>query len=153
MLDEDKIRVMTKLAVFDKEKGTQAEIASRYYKNDYISYHMIWTAIFVTFAYLFIIGLLVFCRMEYYINHLQELNIVTVAVSVGTVYICFLIMMEVIAFIIYRGRYRRAVKYLKEYCRNLKELEKIYNKEHLRQTRATADIKRSLNMGGMEPHD
>lgn len=151
MLDEDKIRVMTKLAVFEKEKGPQTEIASRYYKNDYISYHMIWTAISATLSFIFIVGLFVFCRMEYYINHLQDLNFVSVAIVLGVVYICYLLFFEILAFFIYRRRYNKAQKFLKEYCRELKELEKIYNKEHLRQTRAT--IQMSLNLEGTVPHD
>ena len=37
MLNEDKVRQMTRLAVFETEKGRQADIASHYYKNDYIA--------------------------------------------------------------------------------------------------------------------
>ena len=66
-------------------------------------------------------------------------------------YIGFLILFEVVGFCIYRKRYKKAQKYLEEYCRELKELEKIYNNEHLRQTKAT--ILRSLNLEGTVPND
>ncbi len=151
MLNEDKVRQMTRLAVFETEKGRQADIASHYYKNDYISYHLIWTAIASTFAYMLIVGLFVFCRMEYYINHLQQIKVMSVAVWLIGGYIGFLVLFEVVGFCIYRKRYKKAQKYLEEYCRELKELEKIYNNEHLRQTKAT--ILRSLNLEGTVPND
>lgn len=99
MLNEDKVRQMTRLAVFETEKGRQADIASHYYKNDYISYHLIWTAIAATFAYILIVGLFVFCRMEYYINHLQQIKVMSVAVWLIGGYIGFLILFEVVGFL------------------------------------------------------
>lgn len=90
---------MTRLAVFETEKGRQADIASHYYKNDYISYHLIWTAIAATFAYILIVGLFVFCRMEYYINHLQQIKVMSVAVWLIGGYIGFLILFEVVGFL------------------------------------------------------
>lgn len=99
MLNEDKVRQMTRLAVFETEKGRQADIASHYYKNDYISYHLIWTAIASTFAYILIVGLFVFCRMEYYINHLQQIKVMSVAVWLIGGYIGFLILFEVVGFL------------------------------------------------------
>ena len=70
MLDEDKIRVMTKLAVLEKEDGSKTEIASNYYKYDYVTYNMLWTAIASTAAFLLGVGLFLFCRMEYFLNNL-----------------------------------------------------------------------------------
>lgn len=151
MLDEDKIRQMTRLAVFEKEKGAWTEIASQYYKSDYISYNMIWTGIAITVAYILSIALYVFCRMEYYMNNLQTLKVKPVLITLGIIYVCVLILFEVIAFCIYSRRYKKAEKYLKEYCLELKELEKIYNKEHLRQTRAT--IQRNLKLEGVVSND
>lgn len=151
MLDGDKIRVMTKLAVFEKEKGAQADIASHYYRNDYVSYHMIWTGIATTVAYLLIIGLVVCCRLEYYVNHLQKMNFMKIGMVLAILYVCFLLFFEIMAFVLYRKRYKKSEEYLKDYCRELKELEKIYNKEHLRQTRAT--IQRSLNLEGTVSDD
>lgn len=104
MLNEDKVRQMTRLAVFETEKGRQADIASHYYKNDYISYHLIWTAIAATFAYILIVGLFVFCRMEYYINHLQQIKVMSVAVWLIGGYIGFLILFEVVGVFVSTGR-------------------------------------------------
>lgn len=151
MLDEDKIRVMTKLAVFEKEEGNKAQIASRYYRNDYISYNMIWSGIAATAAYVLFVGLCLFCNMEQFLNHLQNISIVHFFTLLIVVYVLFLIFFEIIAFIIYRKRYIKAEKKVKEFCNDLKELEKIYNKEHLRQTRAT--VRRNLDLEGTVSND
>jgi len=151
MLDEDKIRVMTKLAVFEKEEGDKAEIASHYYKGDYVSYNMIWTGINASIAYVLLVGLCLFCGMEQFLNYMQENNIVTFLTILGIIYIFYLVGFEIFSFFFFRKKYNSAEKKVKEYCNGLKELEKIYNKEHLRQTRATAQ--RNLNLGGTVSHD
>lgn len=151
MLDEDKIRVMTKLAVFDKEEGNKAEIASHYYKNDYISYNMIWTGITTTVAYVLSVGLCFFCKMEYFLNHLQNIKISHFITILIILYLVILVVFETVAFMIYRKRYDVAQNKIKSYCNDLKELEKIYNKEHLRQTRAK--VLRNLDLEREVSHD
>ena len=113
MLDEDKIRVMTKLAVFEKKEGSKAEIASNYYKNDYISYNMIWTAISATAAYVLIVGLCLFCKMEYFLDHLQNISILHFVTLLIIIYILFVLVFEVVAFIVYRKKYNDAEKKVK----------------------------------------
>lgn len=139
MLDEDKIRVMTGLAVFEKDKGQQAMIASRYYKGDYVSYHMIWTAISSTVAYLLLLFLVIFARLEYFMSRLQSLNVQRVCLVIGLSYVAFLLCFQVVAFVLYRGRFRKAEKLLSEYCDGLKALEKVYNKGRTRQGQTAPD--------------
>ena len=52
MLNEDKIRLMTSIAMFEKREGRAIFPASRYFKNDYISSRMLRSFFFYTFSYL-----------------------------------------------------------------------------------------------------
>lgn len=129
MLNEDRIKVMTGLAVFEKEHGKENEIASRYYKGDYISYHMIWTAIMSTIA--FGLGLLLFfgLNFETYMEKMHTMNLLEQGKNIVVLYVVFLVVMLTIAYFWYRNRYRRAKKGLQVYCDKLHDLEKIYNSE------------------------
>lgn len=146
MLDEERIRVMTKLAVFEKEKGKDIELASHYYKNDYISYHMIWSAVTATVAYVLMWAIVLLCGMDYFLNHISDMKIGSVIALVIVLYICFIVLFEGIAFLVYRKRFKTAQKSIKEYCSKLKELEKIYNKEHLRQEQMRKE--KNMRTGG-----
>lgn len=151
MLDEDKIRVMTKLAVFEKKEEDTLQIASKYYKYDYISYSMIWTAIATTISFVLGVALYLFCRMDYYINNIQKINLVKMGVLLLIIYLIILAFFEVFSFFYYRKKYSCSEKKIKKYCAGLKELEKIYNKEHLRQTRAT--MRHNLSLEGTVSDD
>lgn len=137
MLSEDRIRVMTRLAVFEKEHGKENEIASKYYKSDYISYHMIWTGIMTTIA--FVLGLLLYfgLNFEHYMEKMHTMNLPEQGKIIVVLYVICLIAMLMISYFIYRKKYMQAQKCLKKYCAQLHELEKIYNREgrksHMRQ--------------------
>lgn len=133
MLNEDRIRVMTKLAVLEQEHGKENEIASKFYKNDYVSYNMIWTGIMTTIA--FGLGLLLFFLLNFegYMERMHTMDLVAQGKIVIMLYICVLAFMLILSWFIYRKRYVNARKGLKEYCDTLHLLEKIYNQERHRE--------------------
>lgn len=133
MLNEERIKVMTRLAVFEKEHGKENEIASKFYKNDYISYHMIWTGIMTTLAYG--LGLLLFFLLNYesYMEQMHKMNLFEQGKILIILYICVLVIMETVAWIVYKRKYAAALKSLKEYCDRLHQLERIYNQERHRE--------------------
>lgn len=139
MLSEDKIKVMTKLAVFEKEHGKENEIASKYYKSDYISYHMIWTGIMTTVAYG--LGLLLYfgLNFEQYMAKMHTMNLPEQGKVIVALYAICLVAMLTISYFVYKRKYAQAQKCLKEYCAQMHELEKIYNstrhRSHVRQKR------------------
>ena len=130
MLSEDRIKVMTKLAVFEKEHGKENEIASHYYKSDYISYHMIWTAIATTGAYLLMLVLYFAVNFDNYMENMHKMKLGDMAAlgkNMIFLYIVLMVLMLMSSFFFYRKKYRSAQKGLEEYCRRLHDLERIYN--------------------------
>lgn len=151
MLDEDRIRVMTKLAVFENTKGRRMQPANNYYKSDYMSYHMIWAGIAATIAFILGWALIIVYRMEYYLNNINKIQLSSMGILVVVIYLCYIFCFEMIAWFIYRKRYKQAQRYLQEYCNELKELEKIYNKEYRRKEQLRKQ--KSLNTGGAASND
>lgn len=129
MLNEDRIKVMTDLAVFEKKHGRENEIAARYYKGDYISYNLIWTAIMSTIA--FGLGLLLFfgVNFETYMAQMHKMDLPQQGKNIVVLYVVFMAVMLTVSYFVYRRRYMQAKKGLKKYCDKLHELEKIYNEE------------------------
>lgn len=133
MLSEDRIKVMTRLAVFEKEHAKENEIASKFYKNDYVSYHMIWTGVTTTIAYGLCLLLFFLLNFESYMNKMHTMNLLEQGKIIIILYICAMVFMLTVAWFFYRKKYESAKKRLKEYCNRLHDLEKIYNEERYRE--------------------
>ena len=52
MLNENKIKMMTKMAIYEKNEGRQMIKNSRYFKGDYVAFGVLRTLIATTFAYI-----------------------------------------------------------------------------------------------------
>lgn len=133
MLNEDRIRVMTRLAAFEKKHEKEIEIASTYYKGDYISYRVIWTGIMTTIAFMLGLGLYFAINFEYYMANMHKMNLVSKGQVVIILYIVCMAVMLSISFFVYRTRYRHAQKCVDEYIKRLRELERNYNNEKRRE--------------------
>ena len=62
MLNEKKIALMTKMAIYEQKEGRKSLPMSKYYRSDYISLRIINTAIVTTIAFFLIAGLAVLVR-------------------------------------------------------------------------------------------
>ena len=58
MIDENKLKIMTRMAMYEKNQGEEDIAVSTYYKKDYLSLKVLVSLIWVTFGYM--IALLVF---------------------------------------------------------------------------------------------
>ena len=52
MLNEDKVKLMTRMAMYESKEGAEDFKISSYYRKDYSSFHTIVTIIWVTIGYM-----------------------------------------------------------------------------------------------------
>ena len=86
MLNFKKIRLMTKIAVYEKKDGKEDIHLSKYYKTDYVRFQILKSIISATVAYALIIAMIVFYRLEYLIKNAITLDYKLV----GTMYWVFI---------------------------------------------------------------
>lgn len=127
MLDYKKIRLMTKLAIYEKKEGKEDIHLSKYYKTDYVRYQVLKAIIASTIGYLLIIALIVFYRMEYLIKNAVVLNYKLMGTYLLGFYLMTITIFGLGALIGYSLKYDASRKKLSRYYRLLKRLEKIYN--------------------------
>ena len=114
MLNEDKLKLMTSIAMFEKREGKAIFPANRYFKNDYISSRMLRSFFSYSFCYLLCLLIWVLYSME------RILNTINLEEAAGlAVYL-------LITFLVYRKRYEYARRGMKVYVAKLKRLEKRY---------------------------
>ncbi len=129
MIKEDKVKLMTKLAMYEQNNGKTTIAASKYYRTDYISLKMIETAITTSIGYLLLIVIGVLFNVDYLSEHIVSMNLITLGKKLIIGYVIMLVLFMIIAYIVYSIRYNKIKKSLSGYGENLKELYMMYKKE------------------------
>lgn len=129
MLNEEKIRLMTKAASFEAKEGKKALAMNKYFRGDYISLNMIAAWLSYTVAYLLCAGLWAFYRMDYFMENLHKMDLVTLGRNAVLIYLLFLVVFLTIHYLVYHLRYQENKKKLTAYHKILKRISHIYQTE------------------------
>lgn len=129
MVNEDKIKLMTKLAIYEQGEGKKKLPVMQYFQSDYIIFNAIKTFLSITVAYGLI--LLIACVMgsQYLMENIQKMSIEQLAGRVVFGYILVLALYLTIALIVYTKKYADAKKSAKKYYSQLKKLGSYYNEK------------------------
>ena len=93
MLNEEKIRLMTKLAIYEQGEGKESIKSNKYYKKDYVGLKMINTAITITLAFMLCLVLWIIYKVDFFAKNIVSMNLFTRGKKILIIY--------VITFIIY----------------------------------------------------
>lgn len=129
MINEEKVRLMTKLTLFEEVRGKKMLPLSKYYKEDYISTQMIKSFILGTFAYFILLGMIALYQMEEFVNSFLSMDILNLVTFVVAGYVIFMFLYLLLTYIISYLQYKRAKKSIKAYVGILKKVERIYARE------------------------
>ena len=129
MLNTQKIKWMTKAAIYEQQEEKAAFRVNRYFKGDYICAGMIRTAIGVAASALLLAIVWIVMNLERLLQEsvYEELVAITMRILfyTGTAVIIGIC----IAFFVYLLRYRKMQKNMKEYVSYLKKIKKINDQE------------------------
>ena len=129
VLNEEKIKTMTKLAIYETTEGKKELNISKYYKRDYIRYNLFKTAVAVTIAFLIMFGLYVLLNMETIMASINDIDFLLTAKQIGLIYLIFLAVYMLGAFLYYAIKYEKIKPGVIKYNHNLKHLTDLYDKE------------------------
>ena len=130
MLNEEKIRQMTELALLKKRKGEQMFEIYNYFKEDYVGKQMLKSFFVYTFCFILIIVLAVLYNLEDLVISVNTVGMYSVFYIV--IYILGLIAFEMITYRFFSKKYDEAQRSLKMYNDRLNYFEKKFdNKDKL----------------------
>ena len=129
MLNNRKIRIMTKLATYEEKEGREDIKLSKYYKTDYVRLNILKTVMSATFGYLLLLIMLAVYKSEYLIENAVNLDYKSLFTTILGYYLVILTVMIVGTLIGYSIKYDRSRKQLSQYFRMLKKLRIIYREE------------------------
>lgn len=130
MLNEQKIKVMTRLAKCEKKEHRESFDIMNFYKYDYIRYNLLKTVIGVTVGYGMIVGLTALYHMEYLILNFVTLDYKAIVTLVLGGYLALLLIYSVATIAGSSGKYDKSRKEVGHYYRILEVLQKWYSKDN-----------------------
>ena len=129
MVNEDRIKLMTRMAAYEKEEHKTNKTIVSFFRSDYISMQMLKTVISTTVAFAIMFGLYVLYDFEVFMKDIYRMDMFEFAKSVIIIYGIFLGIVLLITYIVSLYRYNRALQETKLYYANLKRLSRIYGEE------------------------
>ena len=127
MLNEEKIRLMTDIAVFEKKANKDIFPVTRYFKSDYIGSRLIRSFLMYSFTCLIGVGMWILYQIEDILNTMDLSVLLASAKHVAVFYVAGLLVYLGITWIVYAKRYDTASKSMKVYQAKLRRLDKKYN--------------------------
>ena len=129
MLNEERIRLMTKMASYEEGIGKEYLPMKQYYRRDYVSLEMLMTFFTSTIAF----GILCLCWILYEMENITEVlnngDLISFGISILVKYLIFIVIYQVIAFLVYNRRYTKATRSVKTYYSILKRVQRLREKE------------------------
>lgn len=129
MLNEERIKLMTKMAAYEADEGKKNVAIGNYFRGDYIGLQVIKSIISATIAFVIVFGLFVFYDFEVFMSDIYKMDLLGFGRTVITAYLIFVAVYALISYMIYTYHYAKARKSLKMYYNNLKKLAYLYDKE------------------------
>lgn len=127
LLNENKVKMMTKMAIYEKNEGRKMIKTAKYFKSDYIAFGVLRTLITTTIAFIIMLVMGILYNIDKIITDINNLDYSAIVTGIIICYIVMLILFSVIALIVYGRQYDNSRKGLKRYFSRLNKLERFYN--------------------------
>ena len=129
MVNRDRVRTMTRLAIYEEGQGIQDDKMNGYFKNDYIVSHLVRSFVSGTIAFLLIVVMYCCYYYDTLLIRVFENRISGIVTTAITLYAAFMIFFLAVTFFVYRWRFNATRGRLNRYRRRLDHLKDSYDRE------------------------
>ena len=129
MIDNRKVRIMTRMSIYEKNDGKEDLKLNKYFKSDYARLQVLKTLVSISFAYAIVVVLVVLYQLEYLIDNALVLDYPEIGKMIRAYYIIVMAVYLVGALVGYGLKYQFSRKRLKKYYKLLRSLKEIYKEE------------------------
>ncbi len=130
MLNNEKIKVMTNLAIYEQNHGKDDLIKGKFFKTDYVRFQVLKTVVMVTIGYLLVLLMIGIYQAEYIISKAVTLNYIRIGQYILGFYLMIMTVYITGAIIGYSMEYDQSRKKLSIYYKSLQKLNKIHEEEN-----------------------
>ena len=124
MVDQERVRLMIRLARYENGEGVEDFRIRKYYRSDYTALQLIKTWILTTLGYGLLLGLIIAGNVEFLLDNIDSMNL---RVLFSWILIGYIVLIGAYFAAVYISsviRYNRAKRNVKEYLTALMDLQK-----------------------------
>ena len=129
MVNMRKVRLMTKLAIYEKTEGKEDIRLGKFFRRDYVRMKILNNIIAVTIGYVLVLAMAVAYEMEYLIKEAVNLDYIGIGRMILFGYVLVLTLYVMAATVAYSIYYNYSRKKLAKYYRMLRRLRTMYREE------------------------
>ena len=129
MLSEEKISIMTRLAICERKEGKQNASIRTYFRGDYIGMTIIKAIICASICYVLIGGMVLVYYLDKIMDELYTMDYLDVAGKILSSYLLTVGIYAALSYLVGLVRYHQARKNQKKYMGLLHELSEYYRRE------------------------
>ena len=123
MPDQERIRLMTKLAILEKENGKELRRIEESYRSDYIGIPMLKNTLRVTVVFLVILAVWMVCNVDFVLNIFTEGQMKLLLLGILAAYVTIILITWIVTFLYASMEYYRVQSLEQKYQELLKLLD------------------------------
>lgn len=132
MVREENVKLMSKIAIYEKRDGKAEIPMSGYYKSDYVRMNILKSVVSATIAFVIVAAVIVLYKLDYLLANYYKIDYKSLGIGILALYAVFVLVYWLVARILYALRYENARPNIIEYNHNLKKLQEESQKEILK---------------------
>ena len=126
MINEERTKLMTRLALYENKEGKKELQITKYFQGDYVAGQMLLSFVYGTLAFMIVVGLGALYNIENLLINLFSMDILEFAINILIIYIIFIAVYLAVCYTYLSYRYNAYKKRVNKYLLRLKELYKHY---------------------------
>ncbi len=130
MINNRKVRIMTKLAIYEKGEGKEDLKINNYFRRDYLRNNFLKTFVAVTIGFVLIAGMRVVYKLEYIIQNAINLDYALIIKQLVGLYVLLLTVYSMAGLVHGMLKLAGSRHRFSKYFNMLKKLRTIYNEEN-----------------------
>ena len=130
MIDEKKVKLMTRMAFYEEREGKEDLKIGAYYQKDYVGMHVLGSFIWTSIGYVCLVALIAISCFDTLMDSMSIGMMITLLGIVVVGYFVVIISYCVITHTLYKKKYQSARMRIKKYNHDLSRLLKLYEKEN-----------------------
>lgn len=129
MINEEKVKLMTKAAIFEQKEKKKSLQTTSFFQYDYISLELIKGWFFSSVVYVILAAFWVVCNMEELLDNLHKMDLKAFGMKAVLAYVAVVLIYLCILYVLYSYRYFMAKRRVNTYTHMLNSISNIYKGE------------------------
>lgn len=132
MIDQERVREMTKLAAYEQREGKKYRKVVRYYRGDFAARHLLKGLLYGTAAYGIFLLMWGVCHIDELMAKLDSMDLVAFGTAILVRYLIFIAVYLLAVDIYANVTYAASRRSMKQQYRRLKRLGRLYDEQESR---------------------